>query len=158
LFLGLWFVGLWANFRGTLPTWALIVLAPSLILTLVLVLLRLRLPDSADALSPWRDCRIMRGRVLRAEGLHSTTLTVDLAREPDLAVTAATLRFHGVMGLVVKQFGGDALCFDGLRCDDRGTTRRDERRFRVYDRCREMIEFTCRSFEEVRPETASAAG
>jgi hypothetical protein len=54
-----------------------------------------------------------------------------------------------VMGLEVHQFADRALYFDGLRGVDLGAERRDGRRFRVHDRWRKMIEFTCRSFEEI---------
>jgi hypothetical protein len=153
-----WVVALWANWRGWIAIWALTLVGVVEILAIVLLLRRSRVANAADPLSPWRHYRIIRGFHLRADGLQDCCLTLELAHENDLAATAATLRFHGVMRLAVRQLGDHALYVDGLRCDDLGPDRCDGRRFRIRDAWREMIEFNCRSFEQVRSEPAGIAG
>jgi len=145
--IGGWIAAVWAHWHGWLPLWALIATAVALIAAIVaLHRFAARGAERADALSPWREYRVVQTLQLHWTQPKGYSLTLGLCREADGLGPTVTLRFHEVAGLAVQQLANWPV-HGVLLCDDRGTERRDGMRYKVYDRHGEGCQFTCRSFE-----------
>jgi hypothetical protein len=99
-----------------------------------------------DSFARWDSYRVIRRLELRADGPQDCTLTLALA-EQMTGGHVAMLLFRGVADLKIGQLADGVLQVDGLVSEDRGPARRDGMRFRIRDRHKEAIQFSCRSFE-----------
>jgi len=147
----LWSVAIWANWRGWLPAWQLVLVAAALGLGLWMAFRRWRRDeDPADALLPWRAYRVVTRYEVQA-GVDGLALTIDLARGAETGADTVRLCFRDVARLREAAQGANDLVTDGLRCVDRGVGR-GGLRYEVHDRWRQCLTFRCRSFDVVEPE------
>lgn len=159
---GLWLLAIWGHWRGHVPTWAMVVLASTLLVCIAFYgrWHRRRCREEIEAndeLAPWREFRLIRNLQLRAESLEATTLILELATESDPTTTAATLRFDGVSRLRMLQFGPYPMYFDGLRSRRLRRPTSDAGRLAVVDIHDRLLGFHCASFAELPRETADGS-
>lgn len=99
-----------------------------------------------DPLSRWDSYRIVRRLDLQASGPQDCTLRLELAEQMS-GGRVGVLVFRGVSDLQLGQLAGGALQVDGLVSEDLGSARRDGVRFKIRDRHKETMRFSCRSFD-----------